>query len=165
MVLGSQARRQVRGGGRDLINLEMAADYLRRALSCLKEAEMALSSGDPALCVRRSQESVELAVKALLRAVAVEYPRKHDVSDALLEFADKMPEPIRREINDIAALVSELAAVRGPAMYGYEREGIPASRAFSRAYAEEVLSRVTRVVRLVEENLVPKLREAGYWTD
>jgi len=143
----------------------MAADYLRRALVCLKEAELALSSGEPALCVRRSQESIELATKALLRAASIEYPRSHDVSEALVQFADRIPEPVRSEIRELADLVSELAAVRGPAMYGYEREGIPASKAFSGGYAEEVLERVRRAVGLIEKTLVPKLREAGYWPE
>ncbi len=143
--------------------MEMAADYLRRALACLKEAELALSLGEPALCVRRSQESIELAAKALLRAASVEYPRSHDVSDVLVQSAGRMPEPVRSEIREIADLVSELAAVRGPAMYGYEREGIPASKAFSGGYAGEVLERVRRAVGLIEKTLVPKLREAGYW--
>ena len=50
-------------------------------------------------------------------------------------------------------------------MYGYEREGIPASKAFSGGYAEEVLERVRRAVGLIEKTLVPKLREAGYWPE
>ena len=66
-------------------------------------------------------------------------------------------------MRELVDLVSELAAVRGPAMYGYEDRGIPASEAFSTSYAEEVLARATLAVRTVEEALVPRLKDAGCW--
>jgi hypothetical protein len=47
-------------------------------------------------------------------------------------------------------LLGELAGVRGPAMYGYEREGIPSSKLFGVEYAEEVFSKVKEVVELRE---------------
>ncbi len=106
---------------------------------------------------------MELAAKALLRAASVEYPRRHDVSDALLEAAPRLPGRVRGRVRELADLVSELAAVRGPAMYGYEDRGIPASRAFSNSYADEVLARTTTAVRTIEEVLVPRLRDAGCW--
>jgi HEPN domain-containing protein len=33
---------------------------------------------------RRAQECIELSVKSVLRAVGVEFPREHDVSDVFL---------------------------------------------------------------------------------
>jgi len=128
----------------------MARDYVQRALRCLREAELALSEGDAPMAVRRSQEALELAVKALLRAIGVEYPRSHDVSDALLEHGERLPEPIGERVGDLARLVADLAAVRGPAFYGYERERIPASRAFSLDYARRVYERVEPYVREIE---------------
>jgi len=137
-----------------LRNLEMARDYAQRAARCLREAQLALTEGDPPMAVRRSQEALELAVKALLRALGIEYPRSYDVSDALLEHRGRLPQPIRGKVEDLARLVSDLAAVRGPAFYGYEREGIPASRAFTRSYAERVYRRVeeyvTEIKRLID---------------
>ncbi len=62
---------------------EMVKDYLFRAKWCLKEAEMALSEENNPMCVRRSQEALELVIKALLRSMAIEYPREHDVGDSL----------------------------------------------------------------------------------
>lgn len=131
-------------------NIEMARDYAERAVRCLEEAERLLAE-DPPLAVRRSQEALELAVKALLRAMGIEYPRSHDVSDALLEHRDRLPEPLRSEAASLARLVSDLAAVRGPAFYGYEREGIPASRAFTRSYAERVFRKVRRYVGEIKQ--------------
>jgi len=136
-----------------VINIEMARDYMMRAKRFLREAEMALVEGDNATSIRRSQEALEMAVKALLRALGIEYPRSHDVSDVLIDHGDALPENLRSEVEDLAKLVSQLASIRGPALYGYEREGIPASKAFSRDYATEVLSAVRRYVNLIEREL------------
>jgi HEPN domain-containing protein len=61
----------------------LAEEYLRRAERYLKEARNAYAEGDFPTTIRRSQESVELSVKAALRLLGIEYPRKHDVSDVL----------------------------------------------------------------------------------
>ncbi|MFZ2071240.1 MAG: HEPN domain-containing protein [Halobacteriota archaeon] len=71
---------------------EMVKDYLYRAKWCLKEAEMALSGENYPMCVRRSQEALELVVKSLLRSLAIEYPREHDVGDALGYIEEKLPD-------------------------------------------------------------------------
>ncbi|RLE77680.1 MAG: hypothetical protein DRJ56_01830, partial [Thermoprotei archaeon] len=60
---------------------------------------------------------------------------------------------VRRRIREIAELVSELAAVRGPAFYGYEREGIPPSEAFKMDYALKVYERVAEYVELIQRAL------------
>jgi len=163
MVLDPETRCELRGGGRALINLKMAADYLKRSLSCLEEAKAALEREDYPLCVRRSQESIEMAAKSLLRALALEYPKTHDVSPILLSVKERLPEPLRIRIDQLSSLISELAAIRGPAMYGYESEGIPASDVISRSYADEVFERVREHVNIVSSVLIPILREKGFW--
>jgi len=125
----------------------MAADYIYRADRCLKEAEIALSESDFAGAVRRSQEALELAVKAVLRSMAVEYPHEHDVGEALDIIQDRLPSPLRSEVAKLRGLLTELSRVRGPAFYGYEREGIPASKAFSKEYAHSTHSEVKRLVQ------------------
>jgi len=130
-----------------LKSLEMAADYIYRADRCLKEAEIAISESDFAGAVRRSQESLELAVKAVLRSMGVEYPHEHDVGEALDLIQDRLPFSLRSEVNKLKELLTELSRVRGPAFYGYEREGIPASKAFSKEYAHTTCSEVKRLVQ------------------
>jgi len=73
-----------------LINKEMAKDYLFRAERCLKEAFLAIKDEDAAGAIRRSQEALELAVKALLRLMGIEYPKIHDVGDVLIENANSL---------------------------------------------------------------------------
>lgn len=129
-------------------NIEMAADYAFRAERCLREAELALAEHDFPGTVRRSQEALELAVKAVLRYLAIEYPREHDVGEALTQVIGKLPSHLKERIPATQALLTELTRVRGPAFYGYEREGIPARKAFSRKYAEDVFHKVGEIVKL-----------------
>ncbi|MEM2474860.1 MAG: HEPN domain-containing protein, partial [Thermofilaceae archaeon] len=144
--------------------VEMALDYARRARICLREAELALREGYPSFVIRRSQEALELAVKALLRALGVEYPKRHDVSDILLERRESLPEPIRSEVEELAKLLAELAALRGPAFYGFEEEGIPAEKAFKMEYAGRLYLSVRRyveeIVNALERILPPELGSA-----
>jgi len=103
---------------------------------------MALIEDDYPGVVRRSQESLELAVKAVLRLMAVEYPREHDVGEALSVTEERLPENLRSAIPNLRRLLTELAERRGPAFYGYEREGTPPSRAFTADYAKAVFEEV-----------------------
>ena len=53
----------------------------------------------------------------------------------------------------LRSLLTELSRVRGPAFYGYEREGIPASEAFSKEYAGDKFQNVSKIVSLCEKYL------------
>jgi len=140
-----------------LMNKEMARDYLERSLRCLEEASMALSKGDYAGTVRRSQEALELCLKSSLRAMGIEYPKEHDVSDVLEAEEHRLPGQMREALEEIKDLSRELASLRGPALYGYEREGIPASKAFKRDYASSVFEKVRGHVEAIRGLLAPVL--------
>jgi HEPN domain-containing protein len=127
----------------------MAKDYAERARWVLKEAENALAAENYAVSVRRSQEALELSAKGALRRLAVEYPREHDVSEAVEATADRLPDNIREQVGEIKALSAELARIRGPALYGYEAEGVPASEAFTKDYATETLNRTKTIANLL----------------
>lgn len=45
------------------------------------DAESALKRGDYPETMRYSQEAVEMSLKAVLRVMAIEYPKVHDVGD------------------------------------------------------------------------------------
>jgi HEPN domain-containing protein len=55
----------------------MAKDYAERAQRLLKGAEDALRNGKNAICVRRSQEALELSAKTVLRRLAIEYQKTY----------------------------------------------------------------------------------------
>jgi len=63
---------------------EMASSMLKEARLRLKAAAMGIRLKGYAYTVRSSQESVELSLKAALRLVGVEYPKKHEISRVLL---------------------------------------------------------------------------------
>jgi HEPN domain-containing protein len=86
------------------------------------------------MAVRRSQECIELVIKGILRAAAIEFPREHDVSDVLLarpwgELG--APEWFVQRVPELARIMREITPKRGPAMYGFEREMKPAKDIFS----------------------------------
>jgi len=127
----------------------MARDYAERAKWVLREAKEALDATNYAICVRRSQEALELSAKAALRRLGIEYPHEHDVSEALDAVADRLSDSLRERLDEIKALLAELARMRGPALYGYEAEGIPASEAFTKNYAKEMLHKIRPIVDLL----------------
>lgn len=70
---------------------EMALSYLRRANSRLIDANSTLGRESYPDVVRYSQETVEMSLKAVLRAVGVEYPKDHEVSPVLVSSKDRLP--------------------------------------------------------------------------
>lgn len=125
----------------------MALEYIRRAYRTLEEAQNAFRAGDYPLTVRRSQETVELSLKAVLRFLAIEYPRDHDVRDVLLEVANsrKLPEWFMRDLEFMATVSSDLAKKRGPAFYGDEQALKPPSSIFTQVDASNALRDAERV--------------------
>lgn len=123
----------------------LAEDYIRRAKRYLREAENAFSEGDFASTIRRSQECIELSVKSVLRAVGIEFPREHDVSDVLLELNVDMPDWFKEKVPEIARIMSEITPKRGVSMYGLERELRPASDIFSEEDASAELENANEV--------------------
>ncbi|MCX7430524.1 MAG: HEPN domain-containing protein [Planctomycetia bacterium] len=69
---------------------ELSADYVRRAKARLAAVDALFVEQSWADVVRESQEVVELALKGLLRAVGIEPPRIHDVSDVLMADLDML---------------------------------------------------------------------------
>jgi HEPN domain-containing protein len=68
--------------------------------------------------VRESQEIVELALKGLLRMIGVDPPKCHDVSDLLVEYAERFTALPREEIDYLAAASKSLRKEREFSFYG-----------------------------------------------
>lgn len=99
---------------------ELAADYVRRAAARLAALDSLFTAESWADVVRESQEVVELALKGLLRAVGVEPPRIHDVSDVLIAERARLPKAIQRQVESLAAGSRMLRRDRELAFYGAE---------------------------------------------
>ncbi len=101
-------------------NPDLAADYLRRARSRLKAVAVLMDEESWADVVRESQEVVEICLKAALRRAGVEPPRVHDVSGVLVENASRLPERVRRRLDDLVRISRGLRRDRELAFYGSE---------------------------------------------
>lgn len=125
----------------------MALEYIRRASRTLNEAKNAFMAADYPLTIRRAQETVELSLKAVLRFLAVEYPRDHDVRDVLLEVAKSrnLPEWFIANLEFMAVVSSDLAKKRGPAFYGDEQALKPPSSLFTQVDASNALRDAEKV--------------------
>ena len=123
----------------------MALDYIRKAGSYLRVSRTAFGEGDYPLTIRWAQECVELSLKAVLRSIAIEYPREHDVSRALEMAKGKFPHWFSSQLPKFMDISVDLSKKRGPAWYGYEAELKPASDIFSQKDAAEALTSAEEV--------------------
>jgi HEPN domain-containing protein len=126
---------------------EMAKSYLRRAESRRIAAKAALDREAFPDVVRYSQEVVEMSLKAVLRAVGIEYPRDHEVSTVLLAEKKRLPPDLADDLARLTGISSKLLDARGPAMYGDEESGIPPEELFNREDAEASLRDARDVYR------------------
>jgi HEPN domain-containing protein len=113
--------------------LEIARSYLKQAEARLKDAEEALEEGLYPYALRLSQECVELSLKASLKLVAIEYPKKHDVSDILISVKNRFPEWFQNEISFLANTSKTLSKKREISMYGNEELVLTVVFEYSRA--------------------------------
>jgi len=128
----------------------MAKAYLDDAAYSLQEAREALAAKRYHRAVRRSQESVEPGLKAVLRLLAVEYPREHDVSNVLIKIADlkELPEWFKGELEAVNEISKKLSEERGPAFYGDEGAFIPPSQLYGEEDAARAVSGAEKVYEL-----------------
>lgn len=123
---------------RNMKNIEVAKSLLNQSIRRLETAERELDGGSLAYSIRSSQEAVELALKAALRLLAIEYPKRHDVGAVLVKFRDRFPQWF--PIDKLAIISRKLSEKREPAMYGDELSMTPADLIFQKSEAEESLA-------------------------
>jgi len=100
-------------------------------------------------CIRECQETVELALKGILRSIQVDPPHWHDVGTILIAEQSKLPAPIALDLTRIAKLSLELRKERENAFYGQE-DLIPSS-SYSEQDAEGFLSEVKWLLDLIQK--------------
>ena len=133
-----------------MTNSSLAKSYLKKAAVRLGLLPLLQKRRAYSDVVREAQEIVELALKGMLRQIGVEPPKWHDVSDALLEFSDRLPEEVRAHVHRMAEISKWLRKEREFSFYGdidfipteeYERDD--ASRAIRDAeFVCELASKV-----------------------
>lgn len=114
---------------------QMARSHRRRGAAVLREAGRLHADAEWNLVVRRCQESVELALKAVLRGVGAEIPKVHDVSGALRTHVDRLPPHVAAEIDVLVSASRRLREERELAFYGDEETDTTAEALYSKADA------------------------------
>lgn len=131
-----------------MTNTQFAESYLKTAKQILGEASSLFKSEAWSLVVRRSQECVELCLKALLRRVGVEVPKIHDVGSLLRNHAARFPGlPIDR----LVSISRRLREEREISFYGDEMTDMPPESLYDRKDAEQALEDAKFVVSSVEK--------------
>ncbi|MEM4536678.1 MAG: HEPN domain-containing protein, partial [Nitrososphaerota archaeon] len=129
-------------------NIEAAKSLLNQSLRRIETAERELREGSLAYSIRSSQEAVELGLKAALRLLGIEYPKKHDVGPVLIKFRDKFPQWF--PVNKLAETSRKLAEKREPAMYGDELSMTPADLLSNKSDAVESLELARETLEAVK---------------
>jgi HEPN domain-containing protein len=101
-------------------NRDLAHDYVRRAEVRLQALDVLFAARSWADVVREAQETLELALKGLLRGCGIEPPRVHDVSDVLLAERGRLPERLEPDIAQLARDSKLLRRDRELAFHGAE---------------------------------------------
>ena len=127
----------------------MARSYLGQAVYRLGEVGRALRESQYAIAVRWSQEAVELALKAVLRAAGVEPPRWHDVGEVLLANISRLPPALQEAAERMARISADLRQDREVAFYGDEAAGLTPDDLYDEADARRAYGDATFVVELV----------------
>lgn len=133
----------------------MAKAYLGDAEYSLREAKTALEERVHHRAVRRAQECVELALKAALRLVGVEYPREHEISTVLIEISERkmLPGWFISALPRVGKVSKRLAEERGPAFYGEERAFVPPASLYGENEAKSAVRDAEEVLNLCKKLL------------
>jgi len=100
--------------------------------------------------VRKCQEACELAVKALFRYLALEYPKSHLLGRVIKKELKNKKILTKSDLNKIAYISDELAFNREVAFYG-SPEGIPPCELFDKEDAEELFEKTKWVLKVISK--------------
>jgi HEPN domain-containing protein len=99
-------------------NETLARSYIRKATDRLDVLDLLERKGAWSDVIREAQETVELALKGMLRLVGIEPPKIHDVGGLLVEHEDKFPSPVKEQLTALAEISRRLRKERELALYG-----------------------------------------------
>ena len=120
-----------------MTNISLARSYLLKVQAQLEVLPVLMAHGAYSNVVRGAQEVVELALKAMLRHVAVDPPKWHDVGSILAQYRDRFPPETRRHIDRLATISADLRKDRELAFYG-DVDLIPTEH-YTQTHAEPAL--------------------------
>jgi len=127
--------------------IEVAKSFIRLADARLEDAKGALKDRIYPYALRLSQESTELALKASLKAVGIEYPKKHDVSRVLLQARGRFPKWFEDNVAFMAEASRKLERKREVSMYGNEASILSPEKVISKEEAVEAVEIADKINR------------------
>lgn len=142
-----------------MTNADMAKSYLVQAREILLEAKDLYRREAWNLVVRRSQEVVELSLKAALRNIGIEAVKMHDVGSLLRAHQGKFPTSFRRQVDRLAGISRRLRMERELSFYGDEETGASPQDLYSREDAEGYLKEAAYVLDQCRMFLVGRKRQ------
>lgn len=102
------------------MNRERAERAIRGAEREFRSAASCLRDGDYVGALKYLQESLEYAVKAVLIAYGIEYPKVHEVGRFLYDLRERFPQWFQEELDAVAEVTDILARGRPRFRYPYE---------------------------------------------
>ena len=133
--------------------LKVAKSYLRQARARLEDAKEAFPEANYPYAVRLSQECLELSLKAVLKAVGIDYPKIHDVSDVLTAVRERFPDWFKVEMGFLHESSKILVKKREISLYGGEEALLSPDEAIDKNDAEDALTRAEKTYKLCEKIL------------
>lgn len=133
--------------------IKIAMSYMRQAEARLKDSKEAYPEKNYPYTVRLSQECVELCLKAVLKAVGIEYPKVHDVSDVLIDVKHRFPQWFQAETDFLSESSKILVKKRGPSLYGGEEGFLSPEDIMGENDAEDALKRAKKTFELCKKLL------------
>jgi len=132
-----------------MTNLERGNKLIIQAGELLKEAKRAYQNSRYNIAVRRSQETVELALKGLLIILGIEYPKIHDVGTVFYEQTQAKGVEIKeKNLEKIRFISSQLAKEREASFY-MEKDYMKEEAEEALEGANFVLSQVNKLAKFV----------------
>ncbi len=119
-------------------------DYLKRSVVRLKALEVYVREKSWADVVRESQETIELALKGLLRCNNIEFPRLHDVSNIIKDNLEQFPKEMHEQLLIFGKYSHDLRRDRELSFYG--SEDLTPSEFYSEEDAKEAFRKAKAVV-------------------
>jgi HEPN domain-containing protein len=144
--------------------IKIALAYLRQAKARLEDAKEAINEGNHPYAVRLSQECVELCLKAVLKAVGIEYPKVHDVSDVLMDVKARFPAWFRKGMDYMCESSKKLVKKRELSLYGGEEAFLSPNEVISKADAQDATKRADKTFQLCDRliNQLQKARKSSF---
>ena len=120
-----------------MTNQVFSSAYFEQARSIYQEVLSHNRAKEWHLVVRRSQETVELLLKGLLRLAGLEVPRIHDVGNVFEREKQKLPKNIVKELDRIISISRRLRLERETSFYGDEDLELPPSSLYTQIDAQQ----------------------------